>query len=138
MSAGVRVCGTMRRAMAPPDLPPLPPAWRPDEPAFEARVLRAFIKGERLVAIPARERRRLVVWRYLLERVLPDDEPVAERDLNLRIARWHPDAATIRRAWVDLGLVIRAGMTYRRAVPPRAAAGSAPPEAREARERPLV
>lgn len=98
------------------DRPP-PPASRPDDPAFESRVLRAFIRGDRLVAIPARERKKLVVYRFLLDRVLPDERPVEERELNLRIALWHPDAATIRRAWVDLGLAARSGMVYRRLVP---------------------
>lgn len=109
------------KASAPPSEPApseLPLAARPDDPAFEARVLRAFIKADRLVSIPARERRKLVVYRFLLDRILPDDRPVEERELNLRIALWHPDAATIRRAWVDLGLATRSGGTYRRAVPP--------------------
>lgn len=101
----------------------LPAAWRRDEPAFEAATLRAFVRDGRLAAIPARERKKLVVYRYLLDQVLPDpDELVAERDLNMRLALWHPDVATIRRALVDCRLADREGMTYRRAVPVRAAA----------------
>lgn len=96
---------------------PPPPAWLPDEPEFEAHVLRAFIRGDRLASIPARERKKLVVYRYLLDRVLPDPgEVVQERDLNMRLALWHPDVATIRRALVDLRLATREGMQYRRAV----------------------
>lgn len=95
-----------------------PAAWAPDDPAFEAHVLRAFIRDGGLASIPARERKKLVVYRYLLDRVLPDPgEVVHERDLNLRLALWHPDVATIRRALVDLGLARRDGMAYRRAVP---------------------
>ena len=94
-------------------------AWAPDEPAFEARVLRAFIRDGRLASIPARERKKLVVYRYLVERVFPDpDEVVDERDVNMRLALWHPDVATIRRALADLGFVHREGITYRRALPP--------------------
>lgn len=94
-----------------------PPAWAPDEPGFEARVLRAFIRGDRLVSIPARERKKQVVYRYLLDQVLPDpQELVQERDLNMRLALWYPDVATIRRALVDLRLATREGMQYRRAV----------------------
>lgn len=97
-----------------------PAAWSPDDPAFEAAVLRAFIRDGRLVSIPARERKKLVVWRYLTERVFPDpDEVLHERDVNMRLALWHPDVATIRRALSDLGFVRRDGMTYRRAVPRR-------------------
>jgi hypothetical protein len=58
---------------------------------------------------------------HLVEQVFPDpDEVVHERDVNMRLALWHPDVATIRRALADLGFVRRDGMTYRRAVPPRA------------------
>jgi hypothetical protein len=97
-----------------------PAAWAPDDPAFEAKVLRAFIREGRLASIPARERKKLVVYRYLVDQILPDpDEIVHERDVNMRLALWHPDVATIRRALADLGFVRRDGMTYRRAVPPR-------------------
>jgi hypothetical protein len=102
------------------DIPPgsdIPPASGRDEAAFEARVLRAFIRKGRLVSLPARERKRRVVLRYLLDEVFPDLEGVAERDVNMRLALWHPDVAAVRRYLVDAELVTRAGMVYRRAVP---------------------
>jgi hypothetical protein len=103
-----------------------PAAWNRDTPAFEASVLRAFIRNGRLVSIPARERKKLVVYRHLLDQVLPDPaELVPERDLNMRLALWYPDVATIRRALVDLGLVQRARMVYWRVAPIRDAV---PPE----------
>lgn len=90
-------------------------ALAPDDPTFELAVLRAFIRGGRLVSIPARERKKRVVYRYLLDRVLPDpEEVVTERELNMRLALWHPDVATIRRAFVDSGLARRDAMAYRR------------------------
>jgi hypothetical protein len=95
----------------------IPSASGRDEPAFEARVLRAFIREGRLVSLPARERKRRVVLRYLLDEVFPDLEPVHERDVNMRLALWHPDVAALRRYFVDAELVTRAGMVYRRAVP---------------------
>ena len=104
----------------------VPAAWAPDDPAFEARVLRAFIRDGRLASIPARQRKKLVVFRYLVDRVFPDpDEIVHERDVNMRLALWHPDVATIRRALADLAFVSREGMAYRRAVPlgPRSTEG---------------
>jgi hypothetical protein len=106
--------------------PEAPPGWALDDPKVERDTLYAFIRGGRLVSIPARERKKLVVYRYLVDQVFPDaDETVDERDVNMRLALWHPDVATIRRAMVDLRFVTREGMTYRRAVPllPR------PPEA---------
>ncbi len=97
-----------------------PPAWTRDDPDFEARVLRAFIRDGRLVSIPARQRKKLVVYRHLVERAFPDpDEVVHERDVNMRLALWHADVATIRRALVDLGRVRRERLAYPRGVPPR-------------------
>ncbi|MEO7664062.1 MAG: DUF2087 domain-containing protein [Candidatus Limnocylindrales bacterium] len=99
---------------------PVPPSWARDDPAFEAAVLRAFMRDGRLATIPARERKKLVVYRHLLERVFPDPaEAVQERDVNMRLALIHPDVATIRRAFVDFGFVTREGMVYRRRVPLR-------------------
>jgi hypothetical protein len=109
-------------APAPAAPPPRPRAFERDEPAFEAAVLRAFIKDRRLVSIPARERKKLVVYRFLLDEVLPDPaEVVHERDLNMRLALWHNDVATLRRAFVQHGFVRRAGMTFKRSVPARPA-----------------
>ena len=94
-----------------------PMATEPEDPAFEARVIRAFVRGDRLVSIPARERKKLVILRFLLDRAFPDLEPIDERDVNMRLALWHPDVAALRRYLVDAGLVARTGMVYRRAVP---------------------
>jgi hypothetical protein len=88
---------------------------QPEDPAYAAKVLRAFIRADRLVSLPARERKKQVVLRYLLERVLPDDREVEERELNARLAAWHPDVAALRRYLVDAGLATRTGMAYRRA-----------------------
>ena len=111
-------------APASPAPPPHPRAFERDEPAFEAAVLRAFVKDRRLVSIPARERKKLVVYRFLLDEVLPDPaEVVEERDLNMRLALWHPDVATLRRAFVEYGFVRRSGMTFKRSVPVRAPEG---------------
>ena len=85
-----------------------------EDPAFEARVLRAFVRGDRLASIPARDRKRQVILRFLVDRVLPDAGPLDERDLNMRLALWHPDVAALRRYLVDAGLVERSGMIYRR------------------------
>ena len=108
----------------PTESPPAPDPALPgpgpgsEEPSYEARVLRAFIADGRLKSIPARDRKKVVIYRHLLDRVLPDpDEVVQERDLNMRLALWHPDVATIRRGFVDLGLASRYGMAYRRSVP---------------------
>ena len=104
-----------------------------EDPAYAAKVLRAFIKGDRLVSVPARERKKQVVLRYLVGRVLPDDAAIDEPEMNRRLAAWNPDVAALRRYLVESGLATRTGMTYRRARPSDgAAAEPAAPAAREA------
>ncbi len=84
-------------------------------PAFEAKVLRAFFDGDRLVSIPAQEKKKLVVLRYLLERCFAEDRAYPEKEVNQRLALFHPDVASLRRHLVDHGLVTRAAGVYRRA-----------------------
>jgi hypothetical protein len=119
--------------MSPMSVEPVRPAARnpddpatPDDPAFEAKVIRAFIRGDRLASIPARDRKKRVILRFLLDRVFPDLEPVDERDVNMRLALWHPDVASLRRYLVDAGLVTRVGMVYRRVAPPTDRPGGPP------------
>jgi hypothetical protein len=90
-----------------------------EDPAFEAKVLRAFVKQGRLVSLPARERKKQVILRFLVDEVLPDATAVREPELNARLAAWHPDVAALRRYLVEGGYAARAGMTYRRVAPPR-------------------
>ena len=93
------------------DIPPI------EDPAYEQKVLRAFVRDGRLVRMPARERKKRVILRFLLDRVFPTDEPVDERDVNMRLAIWNPDVSSLRRYLVDAGLVTREGMVYRRVTP---------------------
>lgn len=86
-----------------------------EDPAFVAQVVRAFLRDGRLVSIPARERRRLVVYRHLRDAVFTEDRAYPEKEVNMRLALFHPDVATIRRGMVDAGLVTRADGEYRRA-----------------------
>lgn len=84
-------------------------------PAFDAKVLRAFIVNDRLATIPATEKKRLVILRYLRDRCFPDDRAYPEKEVNQRLALFHPDAAALRRYLVDTKLMTRAGGDYRRA-----------------------
>ena len=84
--------------------------------AFTARTLRIFIRDGRLVSIPSREKRRLVVYRYLRDIVLTEDRAYPEAEVNQRLALFHPDVATIRRGMVDAGLVTRTSGQYRRGI----------------------
>jgi hypothetical protein len=93
------------------------PVSEPDDPVFESKTLRAFVKDGRLVRIPARERKKRVVLRWLIDEVLPDESPVDERELNMRIALRNSDPSALRRYLVDSRLASRDGMTYRRLAP---------------------
>jgi hypothetical protein len=83
----------------------------------EAKVLRSFVVDGRLTTIPASGRKREVVLRFLLERVFAEDRDYAEKEVNQRLALFHPDVASLRRYLVDGGYVDRAAGVYRRRPP---------------------
>jgi hypothetical protein len=83
----------------------------------EARTLRAFLVDGRLVSIPAQPRRRDIVLRFLLERVFTQDRAYPEKEVNQRLALFHPDVASLRRYLVDEGYVDREAGMYRRRGP---------------------
>jgi DNA-binding transcriptional ArsR family regulator len=92
-----------------------------DEPDFpgvdpeDARVLRAFVGDGRLSSIPAQDRKRRVVLRWLLEQCFAEDRDYPEKEVNQRLALYHPDVASLRRYLVDGGLMRRESGIYRRA-----------------------
>jgi hypothetical protein len=90
-----------------------PPDPALEDAAFVEKVVRAFIRDGRLTTIPAKERRRLVVYRYLRDAIFTEDRAYPEKEVNMRIALFHPDVATIRRGMVDAGLVRRSAGEYR-------------------------
>lgn len=83
-------------------------------PPEVARVIRAFFRDDRLTSIPSQESKRLVVIRYLRDRCFAEDRPYPEKEVNQRLALFHPDVATLRRAMVDEGLMVRQASVYRR------------------------
>lgn len=81
----------------------------------DAKILRSFIVDGRLESIPAQERKRLVILRYLRETCFAEDRAYPEKEVNQRLALFHPDVAALRRYLVDSGLMRRAAGEYRRA-----------------------
>jgi len=81
----------------------------------ELRVLGGFFEADRLTSIPAQERKRLLVLRYLRDRCFFEDREYPEKEVNQLLAVFHPDAASLRRYLVDAGLLTRAAGIYRRA-----------------------
>jgi hypothetical protein len=85
----------------------------------EAKTLRSYLVDGRLETIPAQPRKRQIVLRFLLERVFTEDREYPEKEVNQRLAMFHPDVAALRRYLYDDRYVDReAGMYRRRGVRP--------------------
>jgi DNA-binding transcriptional ArsR family regulator len=82
--------------------------------AEDAKVLRSYIEDGRLTSIPSQEKKRLVVLRWLRERVFTEDREYPEKEVNQRLAVFHPDVASLRRYMVDARLASRSAGLYRR------------------------
>ena len=87
----------------------------------EAKVLRSYLVDGRLTTIPAQHAKRQIVLRFLLERVFTEDRDYPEKEVNQRLALFHPDVAALRRYLYDDRYVDREAGLYRRAAvnPPR-------------------
>lgn len=84
-------------------------------PADEAKILRGYLEDGRLTTIPAQSRKRVVVLRWLRDQVFTEDRDYPEKEVNQRLAIFHPDVAAVRRYMVDERLVTRENRLYRRA-----------------------
>jgi len=83
----------------------------------EDKVLRAYLVDGRLRGIPAQGKKRQVILRFLLERVFTEDRPYPEKEVNQRLALFHPDVAALRRYLYDERYVDRDHGLYTRARP---------------------
>lgn len=81
---------------------------------FVSRTIRAFVRDGRLVSIPARERKRRVILRWLLDACFREDRVYPEPEVNLLLALRHRDVAALRRYLVDADLLTRSTGQYRR------------------------
>lgn len=86
-----------------------------ERPSYEDKVIGAFIREDRLVSIPARDKKRRVILRFLVERCFVEDRAYPEQEVNQRLALFHPDVAALRRHLVEAGLMTRQAGEYRRA-----------------------
>jgi DNA-binding transcriptional ArsR family regulator len=120
-SFDVRRLGEVSRALAAlagtlaAETPPLRTPDGREVSAEDGRVLRAFLLDGRLTTIPVNDRKRAVILRWLLESVFAEPRDYPEREVNQRLALFHPDVAALRRYMVDAGLVTRDHGIYRRA-----------------------
>jgi hypothetical protein len=81
----------------------------------DAKVLRAFVVDGRLASIPASEKKRAVILRFLRDTCFADDRDYPEKEVNQRLGLFHPDVASLRRYLVDTKLMTRDRGVYRRA-----------------------
>jgi hypothetical protein len=82
--------------------------------AFEAKVLRAFVRDGVLRSIPAQEKKRLIVLRFLAESCFAADRAYTEAEVNELLRVHDEDTAALRRYMVEAGLMTRAAGIYRR------------------------
>ena len=84
------------------------------ERLWREKVLRSFFDDDgRLRIIPAQRKKRLIVLEKLAEAFEPG-RTYTEREVNLIIADFHDDFATLRRDLVDECFMRREGGQYRR------------------------
>ncbi len=83
----------------------------------EAKTLRSYLVDGRLATIPAQRGKRQIVLRFLLERVFTEDRAYPEKEVNQRLAVFHPDVAALRRYLYDDRYVDREAGLYRRRGP---------------------
>jgi hypothetical protein len=92
----------------------LPPAAPRAAESRDDRVLRTFVRDDRLVSIPAQRTKRQVVLRWLAGR-FEVGRTYTEREVNVLLSRSHDDVATLRRELVASRLLARADGRYVRA-----------------------
>ena len=71
-----------------------------DLDAYDRKVLRDFMDGERLKSIPRQWKKREVILRYLAEQ-FEFDRRYTEKEVNEILSRTHEDYASLRRYLVD-------------------------------------
>jgi hypothetical protein len=75
-------------------------------PEDAARVLRSFVRGQRILSIPSQHSKRRVGLDYVAQEFEPGRR-YSEREVNATLARWYDDVASLRRYLVDEELLQR-------------------------------
>lgn len=82
-----------------------------DLDAYDRKVLRDFMEGERLKLIPRQWKKREVILRYLAEQ-FEWDRRYTEKEVNEILSRTHEDYASLRRYLVDSRRLAREHEVY--------------------------
>lgn len=99
------------QAAARSEAPATPASQFPDRPPKARKVLDQAFRDGRLIRLPAKHTRRLVVLDELAQRFEPG-EKYTERQVNALLSASDVDVATLRRNLVDHGLLERADGSY--------------------------
>ncbi len=81
--------------------------------AWEEKVLKNYLDGDRIKELPASRKKRLVILIWLVEK-FESEVTYTERQVNEIIARHHPDYATLRRELIGYKLMEREKGLYER------------------------
>ncbi len=79
---------------------------------YRAKVLRAFMKDGRVIRIPAQYKKRLIIMEEILRR-FHTDKTYTEKEVDAIISGVCDDYVTIRRAFIDEGMMKRHNGIYR-------------------------
>jgi hypothetical protein len=97
----------------PADTPRIPDEVPGRRHTFREKTLHAFVVDGRLVRVPARERKRQVILRWIAMTDFGPDRAYPEREVDMRLALRHRDVAALRRSLVDSRYLSRADGVYR-------------------------
>ena len=81
--------------------------------AWEEKVLRSYLDGDRLREIPASRKKRFVLLKWLINK-FDLGRTYSEKEVNEILKRHHPDSATIRREFIGYNLMKREQGIYER------------------------
>ncbi len=76
------------------------------ENAWERKVLQTFVESDHIKELPSREKKRLVVLKWLANQ-FETGVQYPEREMNEHLKHYNPDYAALRRYLVDYGLMQR-------------------------------
>jgi hypothetical protein len=93
------------------EAPVAPETSHPDEPFERRRILDQCLKNGRLVHMPTKRSKRMVLLEELAHRFEPG-ERYTEKQVNASLAAVSSDTATLRRYLVDEGIMDRADGEY--------------------------
>ncbi len=85
--------------------------------AWERKVFKTFLDGDRIVQLPASEKKLLVIIKWLADK-FEYGVRYPEKEVNEILTRHHPDYALLRRELVDCHYMAREKGIYWR-IPPR-------------------